>query len=150
MKNTFLLILIFLFSISKSFSCSCTDTNEPLSKKIEKAYSAYDIIITGKILNKSIEKAGSYVSSSDIVTYSIELTEIIKGNNIKSEIIEIKSYRGSEYCGYIFEIDQEYLIYSYKKDSRNFTDLCTRTSKISKLDAKELQLLNELNYEDKK
>ncbi len=148
MKRTILLTLMLLFSISKSFSCSCIGTNEPLSKKIEKAYSESDIVVTGKILNESTERTGLYVSSSDIVTYTIELTEIIKGS-IKSAIIEIKSYRGSDYCGYIFEIDQEYLIYSYKKDKGNFTDLCTRTNKISKLNKKELKLLNEINYKDK-
>ncbi len=158
MKKTSLLILIFLFSITKTFACSCIKTNEPLSKKVKKAFIQSDLIITGKVIDIKIVNTGKFKSSADPIIYKFEIIKVVKGK-LKKEIIEIASETNGASCGYRFELGKSYLVYSRKSThfssttNNKFdfvTSLCDRTQKLKNVNRNELKKLKELNSGKKK
>ncbi len=158
MKRTFLLILILVFSITETFACSCIETNESLSKKVEKAFTQADFIISGKVVEINILNKARMKSSADPIIYKFEITKVIKGK-IEKEIIEIASQTSGASCGYKFELGQSYLVYARKssqfaemtKNEFDFvTSLCTRNQKLNKVHKKELRNLIKLNCKKEK
>jgi len=153
MKKAFLLILIFIFSITKTFACSCIETNESLSKKVEKAFNQSDLIISGKVIEVVIVNKAKMKSSADPIIYKFEIIKTVKGKTEK-EIIEIASEIGGASCGYKFELGKSYLVYARKsthfaemtKNEFDFvTSLCDRNQKLNNVDKKELRKLKNLN-----
>jgi hypothetical protein len=153
MKKTFLLIFFFIFSITETFACSCIETNESLSKKVEKAFNQSDLIIRGKVVEILIVSKAKMKSSADPIIYKFEIINTIKGKTEK-EIIEIASETSGVSCGYKFELDKSYLVYARKsnhfssktKNEFDFvTSLCDRNQKLKSVDKEELLKLKKLN-----
>ena len=141
----FFIITLILFQSADLFACSCADLFKSVQKKVENAYKESDLILTGKIIDKNVRQSTLDYRSDDLVTYTVKITTKIKGE-VKSEKVSITSYRGSEYCGFIFEIGKEYLIYVYKQNNEYFTDLCTETKNMdsaSELEMNTLKLIAE-------
>lgn len=158
MKKTFLLILFFIFSINETFACSCIKMNESLSKKVEKAFTQADLIISGKVVEIKIVNKARMKSSADPIIYRFEIIKTIKGK-IEKEIIEITSETSGASCGYKFELGKSYLVYARKsthfakmtKNESDFvTSLCDRNQKLSKVHKKELRKLEKLSSKNKK
>ena len=158
MKKTFLLILFFIFSITETFACSCIETNESLSKKVEKAFNQSDLIISGKVVEIIIVNKAKMKSSADPIIYKFEITKMIKGKTEK-KIIEIASETSGASCGYKFELGKSYLVYARKsnhfssktKNEFDFvTSLCDRNQKLKSIDKKELRKLEKLNCKKEK
>jgi len=158
MKKILLLNLVFLFSLTKTIACGCSETNESLSKKVEKAFSESDLIIRGKVIDLKIVNTGKHKSSTDPIIYKFEITKVHKGNP-KIQIIEITSAESEASCGYKFEFGKSYLVYASKstyypsKTNNKFdyvTSLCNRNEKLKNVNKKELRKLEKLNYKNKK
>lgn len=158
MKKTFSLILILIFSITETFACSCIETNESLSKKVEKAFTQSDLIISGKVVEIIIVNKTRMKSSADPVIYKFEITKTIKGK-VEREVIDIASEISGASCGYKFELGKSYLVYARKsthfssktKNEFDFvTSLCDRNQKLNKVDKKELRKLKKLNCKKEK
>ncbi|MBV7270718.1 hypothetical protein [Winogradskyella luteola] len=158
MKRTFILILVLIFSITETFACSCIQTNEPLSKKVEKAFAQSDLIISGKVVEIKIVNKARMKSSADPIIYKFEITKTLKGK-IEKEFIEIASETSGASCGYKFELGKSYLVYARKsthfakmtKNKFDFvTGLCDRNQKLNKVDKKELRKLKKLNCRSEK
>jgi hypothetical protein len=157
MKKPFLLILIFLFSITKTFGCSCIETNESLSKKVEKAFTKSDLIISGKVIDIKIVNKGELKSSADPIIYKFEIIKNIKGK-IEKEVIEIVSKESTASCGYKFELGKSYLVYARKSNQFSYntnnesdfvTSLCDRNQKLKNVNKKEFQKLKKLDCKNK-
>ncbi len=158
MKKTFLLILILVFSITESFACSCIETNESLTKKVEKAFTESDLIISGQVIDIKIENKARIKSSADPIIYKFEITKTIKGK-VEKEFIEIVSEDSGVSCGYKFELGKSYLVYARKsthftkmtKNEFDFvTSLCDRNQKLNTVHKKELRKLKRLNCKNEK
>jgi hypothetical protein len=138
-----LVTILILIQSTDLFACSCADMFKSVEKKVENAYKESDLILTGKIIDKKVRQSTLYHRSDDLVTYTVEITKRIKGD-LKSAKVSITSYRGSEYCGFIFEIGKEYLIYSYENNNEYFTDLCTETKTMDSASELELKTLKSI------
>ena len=138
-----LVTTLILIQSTDLFACSCADLFKSVQKKVENAYKESDLILTGKIIDKNVRQSTLYHRSDDLVTYTVEITTRIKGD-VKSAKVSITSYRGSEYCGFIFEIGKEYLIYSYEQNNEYFTDLCTETKNMDSASELELNTLKSI------
>ena len=158
MKKTVLLILFFIFSITKTFSCSCIETNESLSKKVKRAFSQSDLIISGKVVEILIVNKAKMKFSADPIIYKFEIIKVIKGK-ITKKIIEIASETMEMSCGYNFELGKSYLVYARKsthfsKMTNNkfdfVTSLCDRNKIVEKVQEKEFLELKKLNIKNKK
>jgi len=158
MKKTFILILLLFFSINENFACSCIEINESLSKKVEKAFTEADLIISGKVIEIEIVNKARLKSSADPIIYKFEITKTIKGI-IEKEIIEIVSKTSGASCGYKFELGKSYLVYARKsnyfssktKNEFDFiTGLCDRNQILKNVNKKELRKLNKLNCKKEK
>lgn len=153
MKKTFLLIFILVFSTTKTFACSCIEINESLTKKVEKAFTNSDLIISGKVIEVILVNTEKIKSSADPIIYKFEITKTIKGK-LEKEVIEIASEESGASCGYKFELGKSYLVYARKsthfasktKNEFDFvTSLCDRNLMLNKVDKKELRKLKKLN-----
>jgi hypothetical protein len=158
MRKIYLLILIFTFPFTKTFACSCIETNESLSKKVEKAFIQADLIISGTVIGTKKFNNGKYMFSGNPIIYEFEITKTIKGK-VKKEIIEIASAESDASCGYSFEMGKSYLVYARKsnefssKTKNEFdytTSLCDRNQKIRKVNKKEFEKLEKLKYKEEK
>ncbi|WP_396176486.1 hypothetical protein [Flavobacterium sp.] len=145
MKNV-ITILFLTFSLSSALACSC------LRIGILKGQNTTDFVLTGKVVkvNKIIsqEKITFDDRIVDYVRYEFifEIKHIHKGKNefdYLERITIITSGAGAD-CGNYFELNEKYLVYSYKeqfkvgwgledqKAEKEFmsTNLCTRTKRI--------------------
>lgn len=151
--------LIFLLLIAVTFesvACTCIQRDESLKKKINREFKSAVGIFYGKVIRiKDYKSNNTYVSSSDVIAYTFEVTKIYKGAITKREIT-IKSNRGSEGCGFNFKLNNNYLVYTsyYGIDDENvskndlFTSICHRTKLLKKVKKKELRILKRLSKKE--
>lgn len=155
------LLFLLLFSVNDIYACSC------LESSIKQGFTHADIIFTGKAIafdkithTDSIsnpEKAGAYYHRQFVYyEFTFEIKEIIKGN-IDTGLLTITTHVDSASCGFYFELDTDYLVYSHRSniqmgswieedivDPYYTTGLCTRTQAISKDTKKEIKKLKRL------
>jgi hypothetical protein len=87
---------------------------------------------------------------------------VIKGNE-KSKFITVVASSGGADCGNYFDMNSDYLVYSYETDvqantfNKNYkvepyltTDLCTRTKELNRTKKSEINRLKRLNKRYKK
>ncbi|WGH74142.1 hypothetical protein P8625_08405 [Tenacibaculum tangerinum] len=149
MMKKITLLFIFLVSSLSMYPCTCIETKESLKEKVKKEYISSKAIFYGKVVDiKEHKNSEEFDSGSDIISYTFEVTRVLKGN-ISKEKVTVKSHRSSSACGFVFSLNKKYLVYSnhYGIDSKNvskndlFTSLCHRTTSFKKLKRKELRLL---------
>ncbi|MDD3793813.1 MAG: hypothetical protein PHI37_03310 [Candidatus Gracilibacteria bacterium] len=125
MKKIALLILsIFLFitlNTNQTFACSCMINQSP-SISMEKATSVFIGKVTkieeSSIVNNLVDYKKNYV------TFSVSSN--IKGNSDNE--ITIVTAKDSATCGYNFDEEKEYIVYTYGDENKQEVSLCSRTT----------------------
>ncbi len=152
MKKIFILILF--FSITNSFACSCIEMDVSFLKKVERAFTQSDLIISGKVVdinNGAVENKKPFASP---VIYKFEILKNFKGK-IEREVVEIISEESGSMCGYKFELGKFYIVYArninyYSSITNNefdfVTSICTRNQILKNVKKKEVRKLKKLKH----
>ena len=153
------LIIILLILSAKSYCCTCVGTS---TLKEEIKYSK--LIFVGKLIEKktviwsdslylkrksfkgnkrSYNKVQNYYSNFNLIKiqYTFEVKYKFKGKIKKNKITLISGIGGSD-CGFIFDINKDYIVFAGNNFRPNInngkrecffeTDICTRTRLFSK------------------
>lgn len=133
-----LLASVYVFKPTEVLACSCA---EPPS--VEESLKYKTAIFTGKVIRleqPKPEEDGS-ISSAAPVKVTLEVTEVWKGELGKET--DIYTAMDGASCGYGgFELDQEFIVFTYGKPDRLETGMCEGNKPISKA-GKELTALGE-------
>ena len=106
-----------------ALGCSCAQFTPP------EAYSKADYVAQGVVVSKMepgptprVVRGDTMMlySSSDMVRYEFRISHIWKGL-IESEMV-IYSARDGAFCGYVFEVGEEYLVYGHFEDDPDHPD----------------------------
>ena len=129
-------IILIIFSIDYIF-CQC----ECVKREIEEELNLVTEVFVGKVIGKRINREKPIRSNKDYIIKGIrneiEIIKEIKGNLKNGEIISILTGNGETDCGYVFKLNENYLIYSRYW----FTDQCRRTKKLGNNNDEEYQYL---------
>ena len=121
MKRILLLLLCFNFSYIV-FGCSCINVD------YENAYNMSDLIFVGEVV--SVEKDyGFNINKPKQLKVKMILNETFKGQGKLN--MDFYTSDNSASCGYNFEVDEKYLVYSNIVDDKNYVSLCSRTQKFN-------------------
>ncbi|MFS0822344.1 hypothetical protein [Bacillus sp. 1P02SD] len=128
-KGLLVLLLLFLIFISlfprQASACDCArseSVNEELNRKTA--------VFSGKVIGLSDKNESSYnQSSADPIKVLFEVKESWKG--IHTSQIIVSTARSGASCGYEFELNKEYLVYSYGDKEQLETGFCERTELLS-------------------
>ena len=123
-------ILILILLISLSFPCSCLESPPP-----EGAYEEADMVFSGQVTNIIEDESNYYYE----VTF--QTIDVWKGEYSEEIIVLTETF--SDACGYNFQINNEYLVYTYTYASENYTNICTRTNLLENA-SEDLDYLNGL------
>jgi hypothetical protein len=136
----FFIIISHLFNANEHISaCTCVPRNPP-----EIEYAISDAVFSGTVVEIKIDTVGYPLYYLFQVTFSI--IQSYKG--INSPSIVITTPVSDLVCGYSFILDTTYLVYSYFSSGSLWTNICTRTKKLSEA-AEDLQYLNTLGVNEK-
>lgn len=142
-----LVTFLLLFIVKSTAACTCIGM-----EKLRDAFMYSEVIILGKIISKDTI---SFKSSSSGLTirqniYQVKVHSYYKGKS-NDQIITMISGFGNGDCGYVFEVDKTYIIYSNRNEHPSFnhqnindflsTDLCKRTKIYDKKEIKKLERL---------
>ncbi|WP_019636516.1 hypothetical protein [Paenibacillus fonticola] len=112
------------FPVKKVFACSCVggDAKEKLERSA--------VVFVGKVIKKGGTQNSQY---GRLREYTFDVDRAWKGINDKDSRITIYSYDGgSESCGFQFDKNQTYLVYSYLAEDNSLqTNLCSGNIPIS-------------------
>jgi hypothetical protein len=118
----FMLLGIFLFgalfmSLGNTYACSCMMPADALS-----SLESSDAVFSGKV---------SRISEGDRQnTIVFDVNKTWKGTDAKT--LQVITSKSSASCGYNFEEDTEYVVYSYtNEDDKLSVSLCSRTAEIT-------------------
>lgn len=140
------LLIVFSLFIQQTWACSC---GAPPS--IGESLKSYDAVFTGTVLKieddlipSDDDPSLSYASSQ---TVTIKLETVYKtaaGTKTIEKIVKIKTAISGAACGYYFQKGKKYIVYAYtnKQDGQLWTNLCTRTKRYDKAEAKALKRLS--------
>ncbi|RFS21181.1 hypothetical protein DVR12_17765 [Chitinophaga silvatica] len=133
MKYLCATVLLILFTL-KSFCCSCIGFNS-----VESGLKNSDVVFVGKVLSKEIIDLSDPLYPQMLfqqVKLKFLVTKAYKGK-VKSDTLTVITGMGKGDCGYPFEMNKNYIVYSSyyrnvdkrrKKDKRFLsTDICQRT-----------------------
>lgn len=141
------LILFFIWFPGNGWACSCIGENS-VKQELKKS----DVVLLGKILSKDI----IIINDDNLpvgfelrrVKYSILVEKAYKGQAVR-DTVELITGVGNGDCGYKFQIDSVYIIYSkYSNkyfpggsaiDPFLYTDVCTRTKPFDKRELREIR-----------
>lgn len=150
MKKILGLLCAMSISIFSSRACTCVEIHTSLQKKVKTAFRDADLIFTGLVIDiEKVQTAKPYSSSLDPVIYTFRIINNIKGTTT-SEIVKVSSARSGASCGYMFQLDYAYLVYSYNSDQDEHnkdlgvsfdTSLCSRNQRLTNSLKKELKIL---------
>ena len=136
----FFIIISHLFNANEHISaCTCVPRNPP-----EIEYAISDAVFSGTVVEIKIDTVGYPLYYLFQVTFSI--IQSYKG--INSPSIVITTPVSDLVCGYSFILDTTYPVYSYFSSGSLWTNICTRTKKLSEA-AEDLQYLNTLGVNEK-
>lgn len=155
-----IIILFIILIATDGFACSCIKLSNNFKENIASEFKSSVVIFYGKVIQKKIYKAqetDDYISNSDIIFYTFEISKVYKGEITQKRII-IKSNNDGRSCGYPFEVNKKYLVYSnyYGVNQANvskndlFTSICHRTNLMKNVKSKELRLLKRHSKKRKK
>lgn len=87
-----------------------------------------DLIFVGEVV--SVEKAyGLNINKPKQLKVKMMLNETFKGQGKLN--MDFYTSDNSASCGYNFEVDEKYLVYSNIVDDKNYVSLCSRTQKFN-------------------
>jgi len=152
MKKTILLVLsVIWLSTNEIYACSCVIPKELLGKTIVRAFSQSDLVFVGKVIDKQFNVTEIYVPELDSKQKyytTIYTFELINNFGRQSNKKEIEIVTTSNSCEIVFQVGEEYLVYSNRYDQRiafstylnkekvtpfYATSICTRTEKVNKV-----------------
>jgi DNA polymerase elongation subunit (family B) len=146
MKKVFLLIVT-LLSLN-GFSCTCIQ-----KPPIKKAYEDAGEIIIGKVIR--VDSTHFNYWGSRIYIYDIETLNSYKSKfEEKNTIVSFISTNDGAACDYTFLVGKTYLIYTANNffNSSKYlyeTSICSRTALLSKVDKREIEMLEKLQKDFK-
>ncbi len=130
--------LLLLFAYENTIACSCVG-----EMSVRKALKKSEVVFIGKVISKEkITIKQKLIGTESYINhyyYKVELIidQLYKGK-IKTSTIEIITGVGGGDCGYVFEINEKYVVYAIKKNryyndgdkTKKFlyTDICQRTT----------------------
>lgn len=140
-----LFTILSLFIISTNLlACSCGSMVMSVAK-----INNYDLVFKGKIIAKETVDSKSITQedhltkfSLDYFKYTFEVSEEIKPQLDTKQII-VYSITQSSACGVNYKLNDEYYIFSYENDGKNFTGLCAANMKAKEANRKFKKLLCE-------
>lgn len=119
-KMRLLIILLFFFNQTHLWACECSIFNATEQTNLEYEILQNDWIGIGTIV--------SIDNDSYPVIYKLKVRITYKGSN---QITEVHTGLGGPDCGFVFNKNQEYIIYGSQIDKNTIeTNRCRRTSKI--------------------
>ena len=134
----FFLLLVSLTELTKSFACTCIG-----KATIEQSYGSADIVYSGKVIAVYIDEDSTSYRFRRVLhlVTTFVIDEIYKGENQKSDTIQIITAYESASCGIHFEMGRSYIVYAKKNEFSSVkiefpylysTDKCTRTRSLDK------------------
>lgn len=155
----FVTICLLIFSTQIGLCCTCIG-----AITIKNEYKRSDAILKGKLLSKKTITITDRVRTEfniQMVEYKFQVLEIYKGK-IKNKIVAITTGIGNGDCGFVFNIDEEYIIYSSYENKYFangnivnkflYTDICRRTrlandlEEIKELKKRKRSLIFQINH----
>lgn len=119
--NRFIIVMLSMFLNAKIFACSCLIEKIPNKNYVEIEIKNSNWIGVGRIIEETNDNFES--------RYKLEASKIYKGN--QSKIQELISGPGN--CGFVFQKNQEYLIYGTQKENGEIeVSYCSRTSRLDR------------------
>jgi len=110
-----------------SYACSCASLTP------QEAYEIADIVFAGRVYEVNNPSAGAKIqSSASLVQNSFEVKEVWKG--ALDWTVDIRAAQSTASCGYVFAVDEEYLVYAIDRGDWLETGLCNRTKPLSQAD----------------
>ncbi len=100
-------------------ACSCV---MPLSATESLAEST--AVFAGKVVDMEVSD-GEIISTADPVTVTFEVSKVWKG--AEAETIVLTTAREGSSCGYSFEENEEYIVYTHGEADQLSTNSCSRT-----------------------
>ena len=120
-RGTFSIVLFGLLVSLRGLgvACSCLQPPPPLV-----AVSNSDAVFVGKVLSVASTNPAERFAPLKV---DFEVSERFKG--LASDALTVSVFTGSDsaLCGYSFEKDVSYLVYSHRSDGEYWTGLCDRT-----------------------
>lgn len=128
-------LIVFTFAAAEaSYACSCMASRDPVKTQITNAYKDAAAVFSGKVISIKPSDDSNYF----MITFAV--TESWKG--IFGKEVTIKTAKDSAMCGYGFEDDKEYLVYSHGTVDDMNVGICSRTTSASdRTDIKQLAKL---------
>lgn len=120
-----------LIASGRAQACSCTPLPTP-----EEAAQQADAVFLGTverfvevIQRASPEMTGLFGKPQHLEWRRRQATLTVKTvwKGSVGPLVDVVTGMGAGDCGYEFVVDQEYLVYAYRDETRLMTDLCTRT-----------------------
>lgn len=135
-NKIFIIIILLLFSL-RCFPCSCETINPYM---IVNDFNASEIIFKGKVSKITLKEIDGQPFKEIIFTINSDY----KKNNFKT--ITIYTPTEGTACGLeIDKINDEWIIWAYSYNGRNFTNQCTRSKLVKKYSTVDLNLLEQLS-----
>lgn len=132
-------ICILLAVSFNSLACSCAQLGEISQEEVDKT----DVIFTGKATKVEINRE----TYKRVITFEVEM--VLKGEKSTQEFIVVTSLDGSS-CGLDVEEGEEWFVFANENDGVYRTNMCTRSSKISKPQLDKKVLGREIYKSEKK
>lgn len=132
------------------FACTCMHLGsfqKPDQKMIDTKRDNANAVFSGKV-TKIVSSASKGTTITSLKVY-IKVIKAWKG--VTTENVVVSTAKGSNFCGFPFKVNEEYLVYSYGKKNDLSTDICSRTTTLENA-AKDIEFLGEakLNFAEKK
>jgi hypothetical protein len=119
-----LTVSVTLDSDRPAFACSCLGIQPQ-----QEAFEGSQVVFSGRAVDLEItnETYPSVIATFDINT-------IWKGNITKDPLVLTTGMGGAD-CGYVFEKNEEYLVYAYGKEGELGATSCSRTTPLERAEA---------------
>lgn len=126
-----LLFTLALSQPSRAMACSCDEL-----ATMEEAATVATAIFSGTVVDM--------VDNGSDTRVTLQVQESWKGADEDNLVVTTRP--GSDNCGYVFEMDESYLVYTYGPATNLNTSACTRTQPLS-LAAEDIDYLDQTNFQ---
>ncbi len=135
MLKKFILFFFFIFSCGISVATIARASECAAMPPVEDAYALASSVFVGKVMNVR-ERTRN-------VKVSFKVYKAFKGR-LDDVTVILTSFPNDMGQGYPFQIEEQYLVFTYAQDGRDYTSSCTRTKPLSKA-ASDLKILTKIS-----
>ena len=126
-------VLLFLWNPGVVYACKCAAPGAPAEELAK-----FDAVFTGRVISieHSFDPNGTTVSPEDRTTVGFEVSNVWKGNILKSMDVTTPPTGGS--CGFAFIEGEEYIVYASDSaygDNGYTVSICSRTALLEEAQA---------------